>query len=50
MEELDVTRRLTLRDEKEQLEESLRGLPSMQRRLREVCALLGEDSVVMNQQ
>jgi ATP-binding cassette subfamily D (ALD) protein 2 len=50
MEELDVTGRLSLRDEKEQLEQRLGGLPSMQQRLREVCALLGEDSVLVNQQ
>ncbi|XP_054722118.1 ATP-binding cassette sub-family D member 2-like [Uloborus diversus] len=44
---LDTNTRLSLRDEKEKLEASLTGVPQMERRLRELCRLLGEDSAVM---
>ncbi|GFY76917.1 ATP-binding cassette sub-family D member 1 [Trichonephila inaurata madagascariensis] len=47
LEPLDTTTRLSLRDEKEKLEASLTGVPQMERRLRELCTLLGEDSAVM---
>ncbi|GFU03890.1 ATP-binding cassette sub-family D member 1 [Nephila pilipes] len=46
LEPLDTTTRLSLRDEKEKLEASLTGVPQMERRLRELCTLLGEDSAV----
>ncbi|KAF8791118.1 ATP-binding cassette sub-family D member 2-like [Argiope bruennichi] len=47
LEPLDTNTRLSLRDEKEKLEASLTGVPQMERRLRELCTLLGEDSAVM---
>lgn len=47
LEPLDTNTRLSLRDEKEKLEASLTGVPQMEKRLRELCTLLGEDSAVM---
>lgn len=47
---LNAEERVTLKEEKNRLEASLQGVPKMQKRLKELCVLLGEDSTLLHSQ